>query len=346
METNWKDILSKGIHTYGDLEGFIGPYFKVQPKVIENFPVRINKYFLTLIKEPLDPLWRQVIPSDEELDGTHGCLDPLDEESNSPVPFLIHRYENRVVLLVSTQCGVYCRFCNRRRFVGKTIAPSKDRLEQAISYIKKRPEINDVLISGGDPLILDDYELLNIIENIRSIDHVKVIRIGTRLPCVLPQRITRELAKSLGSFKPIFINIHFNHPAEITREVEEACGLLADHGIPLGSQTVLLKGVNDNPEVLKELFFRLLTIRVRPYYLFQMDMVMGTRHFWTPIREGIRIMEEIYGHVSGLCVPHYAFDLPQGGGKVLLTPNYVKAWEEDAVVIRNYLGANFVVPLK
>lgn len=311
--------------------------------VVSRYPMRITPYYLSLIETPGDPIWRQCIPDPEELSDTQ-LPDPLNEEELSPVPGLIHRYPDRVVWLVSAQCAVYCRFCMRKGRVG---CPGKmsglGELDQALNYIADRPAIRDVVLSGGDPLLLEDEELATFLSGLRRIPHVEVIRIGTRTPANLPERITGKLCRMLKRFHPVFINTHFNHPREITEESARACARLADAGIPLGNQTVLLNGVNDNPEVMKSLLQRLLAIRVRPYYLHQMDLVQGTRHFRTKIARGLEIMDALRGHTSGLAIPYFVIDLPGGKGKVPLLPDYVRK-EEGKLFLRNYLGEEFAYP--
>ncbi len=312
--------------------------FRLKP-AIGKFPMRITPYYLSLIRRPGDPLWRQVVPDPSELTDPFGTADPLCEEAASPVPGLIHRYPDRVVLLASAQCAVVCRFCMRKRRAGG--ASMQNLFDAWLDYIKKTPMIHEVILSGGDPLILDDEPLSKILEGIRKIDHVGPIRIHSRMPCTLPQRITKDLVRMLGSFSPVFLNIHFNHPDEITRQSADACAKMADAGIPLGSQTVLLKGVNDDAKVMHRLMEKLLAIRVRPYYLHQLDRVQGTGHFHVPLSTGLLIMDRLRGRLSGMGVPHYMVDLPGGGGKVPLIPEYVTRRGNDTWTIRNYEGRHF-----
>lgn len=302
------------------------------------YPFRVSPSYAALIRQPGDPIWMQCVPDMRELEDTDQLPDPLAEAALSPVPGLIHRYPDRVVLLVSNQCPVYCRFCMRKRHVGAGDAPlSHTALDQALAYIADTPAIRDVILSGGDPLMLDDASLQHILMRLRAIKHVAIIRIGSRTPVTFPERITPELCLLLKQFQPLYINTHFNHPAEITPESSAACALLADAGIPLGNQTVLLAGVNDQVEIMRELMTRLLEIRVRPYYIHQMDLVRGTAHFRTSVTTGLEIIRGLRGFVSGMAVPHYVIDLPDGKGKVALLPDCVER-EGDMLILRNYRG--------
>jgi lysine 2,3-aminomutase len=288
------------------------------------YPLRISRYYLDLIKKNGDPLWRQAVPDLRELENTNGMIDPLDEENLSPVPCLVHKYPDRALFLVCSECAVYCRFCTRKRKVGKEEMVVNDyTIAAGLAYLRRTPEITDVLVSGGDPFMLPIERLDNILKALRAIPSIAVIRIGTRVPCTLPNRISPQLAAMLKTHHPLYINTHFNHPAEITPEAERACACLADAGIPLGCQTVLLRGVNDSPEIMQQLMRRLLQIRVKPYYLFQADLTKGTDHFRTTIDTGITIMRSLIGHVTGMAVPTYALDAPGGGGKIPLTPQYI-----------------------
>ena len=290
------------------------------------YPLRISSYYFQLIKKVGAPLLKQAVPDIRELHDPDGLVDPLDEENLSPVPNLVHKYPDRVLFLISNQCAVYCRFCTRKRKVGKPEMVITDQtIADGIAYIKQTPAIRDVLLSGGDPFMLTDQRLEKIIQAVRSIPHVVTIRIGTRIPCTLPARVTPELAHMLGRYHPLYINTHFNHPAEITPQSSQACSLLADAGIPLGCQTVLLRGINDDPEIIRELMYKLIQIRVKPYYLFQADLTRGTSHFRTSIETGVTIMRHLIGHVSGMAIPTYALDAPGGGGKIPLTPEYISS---------------------
>jgi lysine 2,3-aminomutase len=290
------------------------------------------------MEQPDDPIWRQAVPDILELNDTVCMEDPLNEENLSPLPNLVHKYPDRALFLVNNQCAVYCRFCTRKRKVGtKEMFISKETIDAGIDYIRRTSAIRDVLVSGGDPLLLDDSKLEYILSSLRPIQHVAIIRIGSRAPCTLPMRVTEKLTGMLKRFHPIYINTHFNHPVEITPESSQACNRLADAGIPLGSQTVLLKGVNDDPEIIKELMYKLLQIRVKPYYLFQTDMTKGTNHFRTSIEQGLAIMKSMIGHISGMAVPTFAVDAPGGGGKIPLLPKYVKSMGKQ-MVFQNYCG--------
>jgi lysine 2,3-aminomutase len=337
----WEGILSRSITSPHDLPESLKPAkTESAEKVAQKYPMRINPYTLRLIRKKNDPFYRQAIPDLRELTDQRGFDDPLSEEELSPVPGLTHHYPDRVLFLVSSQCAMYCRFCNRKRKVGHPSMVTKKTIREGIAYIRKTRKVRDVLLSGGDPLLLPDKELHRILSEIRSISHVEIIRIGTRVPCTLPQRVTLELATLLGGFHPLFINTHFNHPDEITPEASLACGRLTDAGIPLGCQTVLLKGVNDNEAVIRKLMQRLLVIRVKPYYLFQADLAKGTAHFWTPLNKGLDIISKLQGHTTGLCVPHFAVDLAGGGGKVNLVPSSMVE-KGGRTVIRNYLGKEY-----
>jgi len=302
------------------------------------YPFRVSPSYAHLIQRPDDAIWKQCVPDIRELEDTEQYADPLCEEALSPVPGLIHRYPDRVVLLVSNRCPVYCRFCMRKRHVGEGDAPLDSvALERALEYIATHPAIRDVILSGGDPLMLDDNSLCHILRRLRAISHVSIIRIGTRMPVTLPERITPELCALLKQFHPLYINTHFNHPDEITSASTRACNLLADAGIPLGNQTVLLRDVNDSVETMRELMRSLLALRVRPYYIHQMDLVKGTVHFRTPVSAGLEIIRALRGHVSGLAVPHYVIDLPNGRGKVPVLPDGFER-DGDMLILKTYQG--------
>ena len=339
--SSWKQILSQSITAPDALPTPIEIDSALLQKVVARYPMRINPYYLSLIKEKDDPIYRQCIPDLKEITNEAGWSDPLNEEGCSPVPGLTHRYPDRVLFLISSCCAMYCRFCNRKRKVGRSSMLTRSSIGEGLSYIRSHREIRDVLLSGGDPLLLEDRELFHILRDLRSMTHVEIIRIGTRVPCTLPQRITPRLARMLGGFQPLYINTHFNHPDEITPESSLACNRLADAGIPLGCQTVLLKGVNDDSGIIMRLMQKLVTIRVRPYYLFQADPARGTAHFWTPLNRGLEIMASLQGHTSGLCVPHFAVDLLGGGGKIPLLPEYIMERDGDILVARNYLGEKY-----
>ena len=306
--------------------------------VSEKYPFRVSPYYASLIRSAGDAVWRQCIPDVRELEDDGLVDDPLSEHALSPVPGLIHRYPDRVVLLVSNRCPVYCRFCMRKRHVGGDILSEPVvNLDQAAAYIASRPEICDVVLSGGDPLMLDDDSLQLILLRLREIGHVRFIRIGTRVPVTLPERITPELCSMLRRFHPLFINTHFNHPQEITPDSARACASLADAGIPLGNQTVLLRGVNDTETVMRDLLTGLLSIRVKPYYLHQMDVIRGGGHFRTPVTTGLDIIRSLRGHVSGMAIPHFVIDLPEGKGKVPLLPDPVVR-DGDVFYLTTYRG--------
>ena len=313
-------------------------------RVISRYPMRINPYYRRLIGKENDPIYRQCVPDIRELDDTGACADPLNEEGHSPVYGLTHRYPDRVLLMVSSECAMYCRFCNRKRKVGRSAMVTDTSIEQGIDYIRAHEEVRDVLLSGGDPLLLEDARLEEILTAIYAISHVEIIRIGTRVPCTLPQRVTPELVALLQKFHPLYINAHFNHPTEITPESSLACNRLADVGIPLGCQTVLLKGVNNDVNIMGDLMRKLLTIRVKPYYLFHGDPARGTSHFRTSIKRGLNIIRELQGHTSGLSVPHFAIDLLGGGGKVPLLPDYLTGQDGDDLLVTNYAGKSYRHP--
>jgi lysine 2,3-aminomutase len=306
------------------------------------FRVGVTPYFASLMDptDPNCPIRRQVIPTSEELVPFEAeMVDSLGEEAHSPVPGLVHRYPDRVLMLVTTQCAGYCRFCTRSRIVGDAHATfnSADFTRQ-IDYIAATPEIRDVLVSGGDPLILPQHVLEGLLKRLRRIPHVEVIRIGTRVPVFLPQRVTEDLVAMLGRYHPLWMNIHFNHPREITPEVSTALTRLANAGIPLGSQTVLMAGINDCPNVIMSLMHQLVRNRVRPYYLYQCDLVPGSGHFRTPVAKGLEIMESLRGHTSGFAIPTFVIDAPEGGGKVPVLPNYLLSMSDSKVIVRNYEG--------
>lgn len=309
-----------------------------QSAVSSIYPVQVSKYYASLIQREGDAIWKQCMPDPLELKDFDQWPDPLNESSLSPVPGLIHRYPDRVVMLVSNRCPVYCRFCMRKRLVGGDDAPMNEAdLQNALAYIAGTPAIRDVILSGGDPLMLSDEALYRLLNGLSAIRHVSIIRIGSRVPVTLPERITPELCNILKQFHPLYINTHFNHPAEITEHSGRACSMLADAGIQLGNQTVLLKGVNDDVTIMRELMSGLLDIRVRPYYLHQMDLVRGTAHFRTPVNTGLEIIKSLRGHISGLAVPHFVIDLPGGKGKVAILPDCVER-RGDLLLLRTYTG--------
>ncbi|MFA5361660.1 MAG: KamA family radical SAM protein [Candidatus Omnitrophota bacterium] len=301
----------------------------------------ITPYWATLIDadDPACPIRRQAVPTANEFKvGPYEMVDPCGEDTDSPAPYLVHRYPDRVLLLGTEHCAMYCRHCTRRRLVGAEaqMDNSTTRWDAAIEYIRSNKKIRDVLISGGDPLTLEDDVLLDLLKKVRSIPHIEFVRIGTRVPVTLPQRITEKLIASLKQFGPVWISIHFNHPKEITRRTRVACEMLADSGFPLGSQTVLLKGVNERPYIMRKLMQELLKIRVRPYYIYQCDLVRGTQHFRTSVSEGINIIEKLRGHTTGYAVPTFVIDAPGGGGKIPIGPGYIISQAKGKYVLRNY----------
>ena len=315
---------------------------------LERFRMAITPYYASLIdmNNPDDPVRKQAIPSKKELLVSEGELnDPLAEQHYSPVSNIVHRYPDRVLFLLTDKCAMYCRHCTRRRMVGKKdCSITEEAMENALQYIREHEVIRDVLLSGGDPLMLPDSKLENIISRLREIPHVEVIRIGTRVPVVLPMRITDELLIMLKKYHPIWINTHFNHPNEITQASRAACEKIADAGIPLGNQNVLLRGVNDDVDTLKKLYTGLVKMRVRPYYMYQCDVAEGIGHFRTPVEKGIEIMRNIRGYISGFAVPTFVIDAPMGGGKVPINPEYLVSISDDQVIMRNYKGEFYTYP--
>ncbi|HHV96573.1 MAG TPA: lysine 2,3-aminomutase [Clostridiaceae bacterium] len=316
---------------------------------LKRFRMAITPYYSTLIDDDDDknsPIKMQAVPSIKELDvRSEELADPLAEDSQSPVKNIVHRYPDRVLFIVTYKCSMYCRHCTRRRIVGEEdFSIDEETLENAISYIKSNSKIRDVLLSGGDPLVMNDGYIENIIRRLREIPHVEIIRIGTRTPVVLPMRITDDLVNMLRKYHPIWINTHFNHPKEITEESIKACTKIVDAGIPLGNQSVLLKGVNDNVETLKELYLKLVKYRVRPYYLYQCDLAQGIGHFRTKVETGIEIIRNLRGYISGFAVPTFVIDAPRGGGKIPINPEYIISVDDNQVVMKNYKGDIYFYP--
>ncbi|MFH1198228.1 MAG: KamA family radical SAM protein [bacterium] len=338
----WQQMVRDSIHTTDQLVEKFGLDKKVAEDLDEFFQARINPYYLSLIRTPGDPIWLQCVPNHKELEDIDGVDDPLNEDAMSPVPNITHRYPDRCLFLVTSQCGMYCRFCTRKRKVGDSDKISMKELESAFRYIEKHTEIRDVILSGGDPLMLTDVMLEKILKRLRAIPHLEIIRLGTKMPCVLPQRITPKLVEMLKKYHPIYINTHFNHPWEITEESTKAIKLLVEAGCPVGNQAVLMKGVNDDPAVMMELMRKLLKIRVKPYYLFMADKTKGTSHFRTSVEKGLEIMDALRGHTSGLAIPYFVIDAPGGGGKIPLLPKYVLHHDEDTFVLRNYKNEIYV----
>lgn len=311
-------------------------------KCLKKLRMAITPYYLSLIdiNDPKDPIRKQAIPTISELHRSSSDLvDPLHEEVDSPVKGLTHRYPDRVLFLVTEKCSMYCRHCTRRRFAGHhDQAPPTEQIDKCIEYIEKTQEIRDVLLSGGDALIISNNLLEYILKRLKEISHVEIIRIGSRTPVVMPQRITPELCNILKKYHPIWFNTHFNHPNEITKDSKKACEMLADAGIPLGNQSVLLRGINDCVHVMRKLVHELVKIRIRPYYLYQCDLSVGLEHFRTSIAQGIEIIEGLRGHTSGLCVPTFVVDAPGGGGKIPVMPDYIISQGNRRVVLRNFEG--------
>jgi lysine 2,3-aminomutase len=350
-ESRWRDWKWQMRHRIRDIETFekmmdveLDPELRAGfSRTVAKFPFSVTPYYLSLIDAQNlqnDPIFRQSFPSSLELEvSNYDMSDPLHEDRDQPVPSVTHRYPDRVLLLVSNLCAMYCRHCTRKRRVGdKDFVPDREQIQEGIDYIRRTPKVRDVLLSGGDPFLLSDDYLDWILTELRAIPHVEIIRIGTRTPVILPYRITRELVAMLKRHHPLWINTHFNHPRELTRSSREALAMLADAGIPLGNQSVLLAGVNDCQRVIRSLVHKLVANRVRPYYLYQCDLSEGLSHFRTPVGKGIEIMESLIGHTSGLCVPTYVIDAPGGGGKIPVIPNYLISWSTNKVVLRNYEG--------
>ena len=340
---DWHWQVANRIETLEDLKKYISLTPEEEEGVkacLGTLRMAITPYYLSLVDpdDPYDPVRRQAVPTAAELHQSKAdLLDPLHEDADSPAPGLTHRYPDRVLLLITDQCSMYCRHCTRRRFAGQHDAGLPvDQVDVAIDYIRHHPEVRDVLLSGGDALLVSDERLEYIIKELRAIPHVEIVRIGSRTPVVLPQRITPALCDMLKKYHPIWLNTHFNHPNEITAESAAACARLADAGIPLGNQSVLLAGVNDCVHVMKKLVNELVKIRVRPYYIYQCDLSMGLEHFRTPVSKGIEIIEALRGHTSGFCVPTFVVDAPGGGGKTPVMPNYVISQATHKVILRNY----------
>ena len=345
---DWRWQIAHTVRSLSMLEKVLGISFPPEERerlqeTIDKFPLAATPYYLSLIKTEdyaNDPIFRQAVPVPDELIVEECDLeDPLAEDSDSPVSGITHRYPDRVLFLVSNVCAMYCRHCTRKRRVGdKDRIPTWEEMEAGIAYIREHTEVRDVLLSGGDPLMLPDDLLDRILTELRAIPHVEVIRIGSRTPVVLPFRITEGLVNVLKKHQPIWLNTHFNHPQEITPSAERALAKLADAGIPLGNQSVLLAGVNDCPRIMKSLVQKLVKNRVRPYYLYQCDLSEGLSHFRTPVGKGIEIMENLIGHTSGFAVPTYVIDAPGGGGKIPVMPTYLISYSTNKVILRNFEG--------
>jgi len=347
-DEQWNDWLWQLTHTIRTLED-LKKVIRLTPDEEEGvristqtIPLNITPYYANLMdpEDPRCPIRRQSVPLSRELIKTpYDLEDPLYEDEDSPVPGLTHRYPDRVLFLVTNQCSMYCRYCTRRRFSGQVgMAVPKKQIDRAIEYIRQTPEIRDVLLSGGDALLINDHSLEYILSNLRQIPHVEIIRIGTRAPVVFPQRITDELCAILKKYHPIWLNTHFNTPFEITPDSKRACEKLVDAGVPVGNQTVILAGINDSPQIMKKLMHELVKMRVRPYYMYQCDLSEGIGHFRTPVAKGIEIIESLRGHTSGYCIPTFVVDAPGGGGKIPLQPNYLISQSPEKVILRNFEG--------
>ena len=344
--SDWQKVLRDGaIDSLEALAAKFGPDeidVEALRPAFDNFQVRLTPEVLNLIKEPGDPIWQQYVPTTQELEIEDGVIDSLDEDADSPVPNITHRYPDRVLFLVSPVCASYCRFCTRRRKVGDPEKIPLNQYDSAFEYIRQHPEVRDVIMSGGDPMMLSDRRLEHIFQNLRAIPHVEIIRIGSRITAHLPERITPEFCEMVQKYHPIFMNTHFNHPSELTPNTVAALDRLSKAGISLGNHTVLLKGVNDDATVMMQLMHALRKARVRPYYLYMADQVAGGEHFRTRVEKGLGIIQALRGWTSGMAVPHFCIDSPGGGGKVPLLPEYVESITEEEVTFRNYEGKRFV----
>lgn len=335
------DMLKQITTLSSEEERFLG-------ECLHQFRMAITPYYASLMN-PEDkkcPIKTQCIPSPQEMEiSSFEKVDPLGEEKYTKVPFIVHKYPDRVLFLLTGKCAMYCRHCTRRRLAGnEDFTILNENVEMALDYIRKHPEVRDVLLSGGDPFILSDAFLESIIRRLREIPHVEIVRIGTRTPVVIPMRITDELVNMLKKYHPIWINTHFNHPKEITPEAIKACNKIVDAGIPLGNQTVLLKGVNDHVETMKELCLKLVKNRIRPYYLYQCDIAQGINHFRTPVEKGMDIMAHLRGYISGFAVPTFVIDAPNGGGKIPVNVQYIQEMDDHEVKLLNYKGEPYSYP--
>jgi len=341
---NWRWQLSHRLNSVEEIEKVL-PLTESERKALNSsglFRVDITPYYISLIDpdDPDDPIRKQVIPTDKEMVPFTAMMeDSLAEDKHSPVPGLVHRYPDRVLMLVTTQCATYCRYCTRSRIVGDPGATfSQAEFEMQIEYLKHTPQVRDVLLSGGDPLVLAPKILEKILRRLREIPHIEIVRIGSRVPVFMPMRVTDELTDMLQKYHPLWLNIHVNHPNEISAELAEAADKLSRAGIPLGNQSVLMAGINDCPHIQRDLAQKLVRIRVRPYYLYQCDLVEGAGHFRTPVAKGIEIMEALRGHTSGFAIPQYVIDAPGGGGKIPVMPNYMLSMSDHKIVLRNFEG--------
>lgn len=342
---DWKWQVKNRVETLEDLKKYVSlsPEEEVGvERCLGELRMAVTPYYLSLINpdDPHDPVRRQAVPTARELyHAPEDDRDPLHEDTDSPVKGLTHRYPDRVLMLITDQCSMYCRHCTRRRFAGQhDAAVPLGQVDACIDYVAAHPEVRDVLLSGGDALMMSDEKLEHIIKRLRAIPHVEIVRIGSRIPVVMPQRITQSLCDMLKKYHPIWLNTHFNHPNEITGESARACAMLADAGIPLGNQSVLLAGVNDCVHVMKKLVHELVKIRVRPYYIYQCDLSLGLSHFRTPVSKGIEIIEALRGHTSGFAVPTFVVDAPGGGGKTPVMPDYIISQTPGKIILRNFEG--------
>ena len=347
-----KTLRDDSITTLDQLHGYVAERWGIEVAdreidvdalrpAFDNFQMRITRESLSQINEVGDPNWQQFIPTVQELEIVDGVIDSLDEEGDSPVPNITHRYPDRALFLVSPVCASYCRFCTRRRKVGDPDKISLNEYESAFQYLARHTEIRDVILSGGDPMMLSDRRLEYIFQRLRAIPHIEIIRIGSRITSHLPERVTPEFCEMVQKYHPIFMNTHFNHPSELTPAAVAALDRLSRAGISLGCQTVLLKGVNDDPRVMMQLMHALLRARVRPYYIYMADQVAGGEHFRTTVQKGLEIIQALRGWTSGLAVPQFVIDAPGGGGKVPLLPEYVVDINDDEVTFRNFEGKEF-----
>ncbi len=341
---DWRWQLSNRLNSVEDIEKIL-PLTQSERTALQTsglFRVDITPYFISLVDptDPEDPIRKQIIPRSEEMQAFTSMMeDSLAEDRHSPVPGLVHRYPDRVLMLVTTQCASYCRYCTRSRIVGDPGQTfSRHEFEMQIEYLKRTPQVRDVLLSGGDPLVLAPKILEEILSRLREIPHIEIVRIGTRVPVFMPMRITQELCDMLGKYHPLWLNIHVNHPSEISAELEAAMDRLSRVGIQLGNQSVLLAGINDCVHIQRDLVQKLVRIRVRPYYLYQCDLVEGAGHFRTPVAKGIEIMEGLRGHTSGYAIPQFVVDAPGGGGKIPVMPNYQISMSDHKIILRNYEG--------
>jgi len=343
-ESDWRWQMRNRVRTVGELlRRFptLGCCEEIR-QAAHTFPISITPYYASLIEaaDTSDPIFRMAVPQlDELVNPAHLSDDPLSEDEDMPVPGLVHRYRDRALVIATTTCSVYCRHCTRKRTTGhKESTLTAEQLKQITAYLTAHPEIRDVIVSGGDPFTMATATIERVLRAIRAVESVDIIRVGTRTPVVLPQRITNELVTMLRRYHPLFINTHFNHPVELTPEAAAACQRLVDAGIPVGNQSVLLRGVNDDPRLLETLFRGLVRNRVRPYYLFQCDLVKGVEHFRTPISRGIEVMEYLRGRLGGLAIPTFVVDAPHGGGKIPVLPNYIVSMSPSHTVLRNFEG--------